>query len=54
MATFILVTKLNDNMLCEVGERKAAGSHWLKRVKELCPGIKWISHYCQVSQQVLR
>jgi len=45
MATFVLVTKLNDDLLCEAGERKAAGTNWLKRVKELCPGVKWISHY---------
>ena len=45
MATFVLVTKLDNRMLGSSSERKAAGVHWLNWVKELCPNVSWISHY---------
>lgn len=45
MAMFVLVTKLNDSLIATANQRKTAGSHWLKKVKELCPDVRWKAHY---------
>jgi uncharacterized protein with GYD domain len=45
MPTFILMTRLTPETLHDAGGRKATGKEWLKKVKERCPDVKWISHY---------
>ena len=27
------------------GERRSSGRDWLKKVEDLCPGLKWVTHY---------
>jgi uncharacterized protein with GYD domain len=45
MATFILMTKLSAESLHSAGTRRHMGKEWLNKVKERCPGVKWIAHY---------
>jgi len=45
MPTFVLMTKLQSELMGETGDRRAAGRAWLKKVKAVCPEVKWISHY---------
>jgi uncharacterized protein with GYD domain len=45
MATYILMTKLTPEVTSAVKNREKIGKAWLKRVNEVCPDVKWISHY---------
>lgn len=45
MPTFVLMTKLTSESLCDAKDRRQAGRAWMAKVKELCPEIKWHSHY---------
>lgn len=45
MATFILMTKLSPEFLEKPKERAKKGKEWLKKVKKVCPDVKWIAHY---------
>ena len=45
MPTFVLMTKLQSELMGDAGDRRAAGRAWLKKVKAVCPEVKWISHY---------
>jgi uncharacterized protein with GYD domain len=45
MPTFILMTRLTPETLHDASGRRATGKEWLKKVKERCPEVKWISHY---------
>ncbi|MCX7829456.1 MAG: GYD domain-containing protein [Acidobacteria bacterium] len=45
MATFILLTKLSPEVLEKPKERAKKGKEWLKKVKKVCPDVKWIAHY---------
>lgn len=45
MATFILMTKLSPEVLEKPKERAKKGKEWLKKVKKVCPDVKWIAHY---------
>ncbi len=42
MPTYILMTKLDPESL---RDRKSSGREWLRKVQELCPDVRWISHY---------
>jgi uncharacterized protein with GYD domain len=42
MPTYVLMTKLASPSLAE---RRSAGRDWLKKVEDLCPGLKWVAHY---------
>jgi uncharacterized protein with GYD domain len=43
--TFVLMTKLSPELLGDPRGREAAGKAWLKKVANLCPDVKWLSHY---------
>lgn len=45
MPIFILMTKLSSEMLNDPKKRAKKGKEWLKKVKEVCPDVKWIAHY---------
>jgi len=45
MPTFVLMTKLQSELLSGAADRRAAGRAWLKKVKAVCPEVKWIAHY---------
>ena len=45
MPTFILMTKLASSGLKDAGDRKKMGKEWMKKVKDLCPKVKWLAHY---------
>ncbi len=45
MPTFMLMTRLNPESLSTAEDRRKTGKQWLKKVKKLCPGVKWIAHY---------
>jgi uncharacterized protein with GYD domain len=45
MPTFVLMTKLGPDGLKDAVGRKKRGDEWIKKVRELCPEVKWIAHY---------
>ena len=45
MQTFILMTKLSQEVSKKIKERPKLGREWLKQVKEKCPEVKFIAHY---------
>jgi uncharacterized protein with GYD domain len=45
MPVFVLMTKLNQDIMKDASGRKAMGKSWLKKVKKVCPQVKWIAHY---------
>lgn len=45
MATFILMTKLSPEVLQDPKDRAKKGKMWIKKVKKVCPDVKWIAHY---------
>lgn len=45
MPTYILMTKLSPEVSKRMKERAAIGKEWMERVKEKCPGVKFIAHY---------
>jgi len=45
MATFILMTKLSPGFLDEPKKRAKKGKEWIKKIKKVCPDVKWIAHY---------
>lgn len=45
MPTFILMTKLSPDAMCDPRGRRAVGRAWMDKVKTLCPEVRWISHY---------
>lgn len=45
MATFVLMTKLSPDVAAKMQDRAAVGREWLDRVKEKCPGVKFVAHY---------
>jgi uncharacterized protein with GYD domain len=45
MPYFVLMTKLSPGTLRDAEGRKAMGKEWIQRVKNTCPGVRWISHY---------
>ena len=45
MQTFILMTKLSQEISKMMKSRPRLGREWLEQVKEKCPEVKFISHY---------
>lgn len=45
MKTFILLTKLSQELSKHLNDREIIGRRWLKLVKEKCPEVKFVSHY---------
>ena len=45
MPTFVLMTKLQSELISGAQNRRTAGKSWLKKVKAVCPEVKWLSHY---------
>lgn len=45
MPMFVLMTKLAPESMHDARGRRAIGKEWLKKVKALCPDVKWIAHY---------
>jgi uncharacterized protein with GYD domain len=45
MASYVLMTRLGQEVLTDPRGREAVGKEWKKKVKTLCPEVKWIAHY---------
>ena len=45
MPTFVLMTRLAPDAVRDADVRRAMGRAWLKKVKTVCPDVKWIAHY---------
>ncbi|MBN1426257.1 GYD domain-containing protein [Candidatus Fermentibacteria bacterium] len=45
MPTYVLMTKLGPDLAKEMKHRREIGREWRKRVRELCPSIKFVAHY---------
>lgn len=45
MPTFILLTKLSQEVLNNMKQRSKIGHDWLEYVKEKCPEVKFTSHF---------
>ena len=45
MPTFVLMTRLDADSLKNASGRKQKGNEWIKKVREACPGVKWVAHY---------
>ena len=45
MPTFVMMTKLSPEVLGDPRGRSALGKEWLAKVNQVCPEVKWISHY---------
>ena len=50
MKTFILLTKLTNECLSNISERKTTSRNWLEHVKDKCPEVKFIAHYALLGQ----
>jgi len=45
MPTFVLMTKLPPEISQKMKDRASVGREWLNKVKEKCPGVKFLCHY---------
>ncbi|MEJ2367523.1 MAG: GYD domain-containing protein [Acidobacteriota bacterium] len=45
MPLFILMTKMSPESMHDVNRRKAMGKDWIRKVADLCPGVKFLAHY---------
>lgn len=45
MPTYVLMTKLGPDLAKDMKHRREIGREWRKRVRELCPNVKFIAHY---------
>jgi uncharacterized protein with GYD domain len=45
MALFVLMTKLSETSMQDARFRKVQGQHWLEKVRQKCPQVKWLAHY---------
>ncbi len=50
MQTFILLTKLSDDLSSKMKKRKEMGNDWMDAVKQKCPDVKFISHFAILGQ----
>ena len=44
MPKYVLMTKLGVELMQDPRGRKEVGDEWRRRVKKLCPDVKWIEH----------
>ena len=45
MSIYVLMTKLTPEITQDLQRREGFGKEWLKKVKQACPEVKWLSHY---------
>ena len=45
MPTYVLMTTLTPGSLQNAADRRGKGQHWLEKVHEACPEVKWLAHY---------
>jgi hypothetical protein len=45
MPTFVLMTRLAPESVHDAHARRAMGKEWLKKVKALCPEVKFLAHW---------
>lgn len=45
MPIFVLMTRLAPTSAQDAAGRRAMGKDWLKKVKTMCPQVKFLSHY---------
>ena len=50
MPHFVLMTRLAPGSLHDAPARRSVGKEWLKKVKAVCPEVKWIAHYALLGQ----
>ncbi len=45
MPTFILVTKLSQDLTKNPELREDIGKEWKAKISHKCPNVKWLAHY---------
>jgi uncharacterized protein with GYD domain len=45
MPTYILMTRLGPDAMKDPRGRRAVGREWIKKVKELTSGVRFVAHY---------
>lgn len=45
MGLYVLMTTLTPEISSDLKKREAIGKQWKKKVDEMCPEVKWVSHY---------
>ncbi len=50
MRTFILMTKLSQEVYQKMKSRKEIGRNWLEHVKSKCPEVKFMHHYALLGE----
>lgn len=45
MPRYVLMTKLGQQDMHDLKNRREIGERWKRKVEAVCPGIKWIAHY---------
>lgn len=50
MQTFILLTKLSEDLAAKMKKREDIGNDWMDVVKQKCPDVKFIAHYAILGQ----
>ena len=45
MGLYVLMSKLSPSTMRDPRGRREAGHAWLKKVEDLCPGLRWVAHY---------
>jgi len=50
MPTYVLLTKLSQDVSRQTGDRAKMGRAWLDQVRNTCPEVKFISHYALLGQ----
>lgn len=50
MATYVLVTKFSPDFMKDIKHRREIGHQWIEKVKENCPGVKFVAHYALLGQ----
>jgi uncharacterized protein with GYD domain len=45
MPTYVLMTKLSQEIIRDLPHRAEIGQRWKAAVQQKCPGVKWVAHY---------
>jgi uncharacterized protein with GYD domain len=45
MPLYTLLTKLSPETLRHLDSKKEMGRAWYEKIKESCPGVKWLHHF---------